>query len=189
MSSFPTRPKLGPLHRRARELLCAATSKPVAVGCTAVISNRLVLSSVRPAVAREHGFDNWTAMAHYVRLAGPDDLERALLLADAAALSALLDADAASVTTKIGGLVPLLVLLRRSTGSAIDIRRCARLLLDAGADPNSFARERGGLSRRSALLYAVQRRDLELIRLLIERGATRDDEAAEALLAGDGVSR
>jgi hypothetical protein len=43
------------------------------------------------------------------------------------------------------------VLLRRSTGSPADVRSCAHLLLDAGADPNSRTIEWGGEGQTSAL--------------------------------------
>jgi ankyrin repeat protein len=56
------------------------------------------------------------------------------------------------------------------------VRTAARLLLDAGADPNSHAIEWGGEGQMSALFGAVERGDLELVRLLLERGATSDDD-------------
>ena len=104
-------------------------------------------------------------------------LEHALAPADPAALSELLQAEPAAATTEVGGLPPLLMLLRRSTGSPADVRACARLLLDAGADPNSHTLEWGGEGRMTALFDAVERRDLELARLLLERGAERDEDA------------
>jgi ankyrin repeat protein len=103
--------------------------------------------------------------------------EHALALADPAALSELLQAEPAAATTEVGGLPPLLTLLRRSTGSPADVRACARLLLDAGADPNSHTVEWGGEGRMTALFDAVERRDLELARLLLERGAEREEDA------------
>ena len=57
------------------------------------------------------------------------------------------------------------------------MRECASLLLDAGADPNSHTVEWGGEGQMTALFGAVERRDLELARLLIERGAERDEDA------------
>jgi len=104
-------------------------------------------------------------------------LERALLRADVAALSTLLEADPGAAIAAIDGLPPLLVLLRRSAGSRADIRRCARLLLDVGADPDSHTVEWGGEGQMSTLFAAVERADTELAELLVERGATRDDYA------------
>jgi ankyrin repeat protein len=104
-------------------------------------------------------------------------LERALLRADVPALSRLLEEDPGAATAAVDGLRPLLALLRRSTGSRADVRSCARLLLDAGADPNSHTIEWGGEGQMSALYDAVERGDLELARLLLERGAARDDDA------------
>jgi ankyrin repeat protein len=106
-----------------------------------------------------------------------DELERALVIADRSGLAALLEADPAAATAPVGGLPPLLVLLRRSTGPAADVRECARLLLDAGADPNSQTTEWGGESQMTALYSAVERSDVGLARLLIDRGAERDDDA------------
>lgn len=54
------------------------------------------------------------------------------------------------------------MLLRRSTGSPSDVRDCARLLLDAGGDPNSHKVEWGGEGQMTALFDAVERSDLEL---------------------------
>jgi Ankyrin repeats (3 copies)/Ankyrin repeats (many copies) len=92
-------------------------------------------------------------------------------------LAPLLDADPAAATTSVAGLPPLLALLRRSTGTPADVRRCAELLLDTGADPGSRAAENGGEWYRSALFEAVERRDLTLARLLVERGTTPDEDA------------
>lgn len=112
---------------------------------------------------------------HHVQALALTGVERALMLADPQALAAHLGADPAAATTPVDGLVPLLALLRRSTGTPSGVRRCAELLLDAGADPNSRV-EHDGWSQ-SALFDAVQRRDLALIRLLLDRGATSDEDA------------
>jgi ankyrin repeat protein len=74
-------------------------------------------------------------------------------------------------------LPPLLLLLRRSTGTAPDVRSAARRLLAAGADPNSHTIEWGGEGRMSALFAAVDRGDTALVELLLEYGATKDDDA------------
>jgi hypothetical protein len=103
-----------------------------------------------------------------------EGIERALVLADPTAVAELLPAAA---TAPVDGLPPLIMLLRRSTGSAGDVRACTRLLLDAGADPNSHTVEWGGEGQMTALFDAVERRDLQLARLLIERGAERDEDA------------
>ncbi|MGH3751917.1 MAG: ankyrin repeat domain-containing protein [Pseudonocardiaceae bacterium] len=69
------------------------------------------------------------------------------------------------------------MLLRRSIGSPADVRSGARLLLDAGADPDSHTIEWGGEGQMSALFDAVERGNLALVRLLVERGAAKDDDA------------
>ena len=104
-------------------------------------------------------------------------MERALVLADPATLVAHLRADPTAVTTPVADLPPLLALLRRSTSSSADVRACAELLLDAGADPNSHTPQDGGEWSISALFDAVERRDLRLVRLLLGRGATPDEDA------------
>jgi ankyrin repeat protein len=99
------------------------------------------------------------------------------VLDDPAALAAALRESPAVATTPIEGLPPLLALLRRSTGTPADVRACAELLLDAGADPNSHTVEWGGEGRMTALYDAVERGDLQLARLLIEHGAEREEDA------------
>ncbi len=77
----------------------------------------------------------------------------------------------------VADLPPLLALLRHSTAPQMDVRRDARALLDAGADPNSHTVEWGGEGQMSALFAAVDRGDVGLVELLLEYGATRDDDA------------
>lgn len=55
------------------------------------------------------------------------------------------------------------------------MRRCAELLLDAGADVDSHTVEDGWY--QTALFAAVERSDLTLVRLLLDRGATADEDA------------
>lgn len=104
-------------------------------------------------------------------------IERALVLADRRELADILHADRSAATEPIGGKPPLLTLLRSSTGTPGQVRACAELLLDAGADPNSHTVEWGGEGQQTALFDAVERGDLVLARLLLERGASRDDDA------------
>jgi ankyrin repeat protein len=51
------------------------------------------------------------------------------------------------------------------------VRDCARLLLDAGASPNSHTVEWSGEGRQTALFDAVERHDLDLVRLLLDHGS------------------
>jgi Ankyrin repeats (3 copies)/Ankyrin repeat len=128
-------------------------------------------------LARLYGFGSWPKLVQHVQAATLNGVERALVVADVAMLTAHLTVDPAAATRDVDGLAPLLVLLRRSIGSSADVRRCAELLLDAAADPNSHTVEWGGEGQRSALYDAVDRGDLALARLLIDRGATKDDDA------------
>lgn len=116
--------------------------------------------------------------SRHVHAATLHGIERALVLADASALAALLHTDPMAATAPVDALAPLLVLLRRSIGGAsADVLQCARLLLDAGADPDSHTIEWDGQGRMSALFGAVERGDLRLVRLLVERGAAKDEDA------------
>jgi ankyrin repeat protein len=135
------------------------------------------LSQAQRELAREYGFASWPQLVHHVQASSLEGIERALVLADTRALTGLLHADPTAATMTVDGLAPLLVLLRRSIGPPADVRTCARLLLDVGADPDSHTLEWGGEGRRSALFDAIERGDLPLARLLVERGATKDEDA------------
>jgi ankyrin repeat protein len=162
VTALPPRPSLEYLRKQAK-----ARKRERAIG----------LSRAQHEVAREHGFDSWPKLVRHVHASGLVGIERALALADTSALSSLLSADPASATARVDGLAPLLVLLRRSIGTPTDVRTCARLLLDAGADPDSHTVEWAGEGRMTALFDAVERGDVALTRLLIERGAGRDEDA------------
>jgi ankyrin repeat protein len=137
----------------------------------------IALSQAQHELAREYGFGSWSKLVHEIQASQLDGIERALVLADPPALAAVLEADQASATGEITGLPPLLVLLRHSIGSPADVRYCTGLLLDAGANPDSHTVERGEGGRMSALFAAVERGDLALVRLLLEAGATSDEDA------------
>ncbi len=162
MPGLPERPSLEHLRKQAK-----ARKRGRAIS----------LSAVQHELAREYGFGSWPKLVRHVRAGALEGIERALVLADAPALSALLHADPAAATAQVGELVPLLVLLRRTLGSPADVRSCAQRLLDAGADPNSHTIEECGQGRITALRDAVEHGDLALVRLLVERGATKDDDA------------
>lgn len=137
----------------------------------------IALSQAQHELAREYGFDSWPRLAHHVQTVTLTGMERALVLADPAMLLSHLRTDATAATIPVADLPPLLALLRRATGTAADVRRCAELLLDAGADPAGHTIEDGGQYQLSALFAAVERNDLALVRLLLDRGATTDEDA------------
>ena len=161
MPDLPARPSLEHLRKQAK-------ARRRAKG--------IELSRAQFEIAREYGFGSWPRLVHHVEAAGLTGIERALVLGSPAELAAFLAAPGAA-TTPIGGLPPLLVLLRRSTGTPADVRACVELLLDAGADPSSHETENGGEWHRSALYEAVRRSDLALARLLLDRGAVHDEDA------------
>jgi hypothetical protein len=160
MPTLPARPSLQHLRKQAKALRR---------------ERDIPLHRAQHEIARSYGFASWARLVRHVEAAGLEGIERALALADPHALAPLLTADTA--TAPVGGLPPLLALLRRSTGAPADVRRCAGMLLAAGADANSRSAEDGGEWHRSALFEAVERRDLALARLLVEHGATPDEDA------------
>ena len=139
--------------------------------------HRVALTQAQFDLAREYGFDSWPKLVHHVQATGLTGIVRALVIADSATLARTLDADPAAATAPVDGMPPLLVLLRRSTGSPAEVRECARLLLAAGADPDSHTVEWDGEGRMSALFAAVERGDLPLTRLLVDHGAVKDEDA------------
>ena len=135
------------------------------------------LSRAQHDIAREYGFDSWPKLVHHVQATRLQGIERALVLADSAALTTTLQIDPTAATTPVDGLVPLILLLRRSIGTPAGVYECATQLLDAGADPDSHTVEWDGEGRMSALFDAVERGDVRLVKLLAERGATKDEDA------------
>ncbi|WP_233159145.1 ankyrin repeat domain-containing protein [Pseudonocardia sp. MH-G8] len=162
MPVLPERPSLPHLRKQAKALRRA---------------HALPLHLAQHELARSYGFASWPRLVRHVESIGLQGVERALVLADPASLAPLLSADPAAATAPVAGLPPLLVLLRRATGAPADVRRCAELLLDAGADAGNRTAEDGGDWYRSALFEAVERHDLALARLLVARGATPDEDA------------
>jgi ankyrin repeat protein len=137
------------------------------------------LAGAQYELAREYGFPSWPRLVRHVQALGLEGIERQLAVADPEGLEAALAAHPAAVHEALDGLVPLLYLLRRSMGSGADVRACARLLLDAGADANAFTHEveEGGDWDFYAVRSAVDRDDAALIELLIDHGAERDEDA------------
>jgi 8-oxo-dGTP pyrophosphatase MutT (NUDIX family)/ankyrin repeat protein len=99
--------------------------------------------------------------------------------ADPEPLAQALAGDPGSVDPPVDGLVPLLYLLRRSAATGAAVRECTRLLLEAGADANASTQEveEWGDWDFTAVRSAVDRDDAELVRLLVDHGAERDDDA------------
>jgi hypothetical protein len=113
----------------------------------------------------------------------------ALQSADAGALAALLRDDPAAAVAPVGGQLPLLVLLMPLGGGPAGVKpgtlRCVQLLLNAGADPSSHTLSAFS-SRTSALGLAISAGNVELARLLLERGAeVGEDEFGDAAVAAE----
>jgi ankyrin repeat protein len=137
------------------------------------------LAEAQHRLARDYGFPSWPRLVRHVCAVGLDGVERQLSLADPEGVRAAITADPGAATRPVDGLVPLLYLLRRSRGSGADVRECARILLEAGADPNAFTHEAedGGAWDFYAVRSAVDRGDAALVKLLLAHGAERDDDA------------
>jgi ankyrin repeat protein len=138
------------------------------------------LSVAQHRVARDYGFASWPRLVRHVRAVGLGGIERHLALADHEGLGGSIATDPGAVERPVDGLVPLLYLLRRSQGGGADVRACARLLLEAGADPNAFTRETEASGETwdfYAVRSAVDRGDAALVELLVAHGADRDDDA------------
>lgn len=162
MPDLPTRPSLEFLRKRAKRRRR---------------ERHIGLALAQLEIAREHGFDSWPQLVRHVRATGLKGIERALTLADPELLSSLFDADGAVATRPLVGVFPLISLLRDSSGTPSDIRRCAELLIDAGADPSSATPSEDGEWELTASYFAVERHDLTLLKLLVARGAAPDDDA------------
>ena len=114
------------------------------------------LADAQYELARAYGFPSWPRLVRHVQALGLEGIERHLAVADPAGLAAVLATDPSAVDEPVDGLVPLLYLLRRSAGTGADVRECARVLLEAGADAERVhARGRG---RRVGLLRRPERR-------------------------------
>lgn len=159
MSQLPARPSMEHLRKQAKALRRA---------------RGIALTRAQLEIAREYGFESWPRLVRHVEAAGLEGIARALMLADAAELLATPE-----LGVSIEDLPPLLYLLRRSAGSGADVRECARILLDAGADPNAHTveQEDWGTWTFYAVRSAVDRDDAALVRMLVERGAMRDADA------------
>lgn len=135
------------------------------------------LAKAQREIAQEYGFASWPRLVRHVRATGLSGKERALALADPSALHEILVGDPTAATAAMGGVAPLIALLRDSGGSPGDVRRCAELLLDAGADPASTTPSDDGEWQLTTAYLAVERADLALLTLLVDRGAEPDDDA------------
>lgn len=140
-------------------------------------SQGIGLAHAQRELAAEYGFASWPQLVRHVQTAGLTGLERALALADVSALQALLAESQSAVTTPVDGVSPLIRLLRDSIGAPGDVRSCAVLLLDAGANARLTVPSDDGEWELTTCYFAVERQDLSLLKLLLDRGAEPDDDA------------
>jgi Ankyrin repeats (3 copies) len=136
------------------------------------------LSDAQLAVARELGARSWPALVR--SLEARDAFRAALVGGDADAVRATLASDPGAATRPVGGREPLLHVTYSDEGTD-GLVACARLLLEAGADPNA-AWEDEEYERMSALDGAA--RDPRMTALLVEAGADLNDARALRAAAG-----
>ncbi len=135
------------------------------------------LARAQHEIATSYGFASWPRLVRHVRSLDLQGIERALALADPEALGTLLTDRPELARAPIGDLPPLLVLLRDSDGAPSDLRACAGLLLEAGADPNAAIEFDDDEWRMTTLFLATGKHDLSLVRMLLAAGAAPDEDA------------
>ncbi len=162
MSDLPARPSLEHLRKQAK-----VYRREHGVG----------LARAQHQIAVSYGFASWPRLVRHVQASALSGIERMLTLADPDELESALQRDSSVALAPVSEMSPLIVLLRRSNGSPSDVRRCAQLLLDSGADPNSAVEPEGGGWEMSALYFAVERRDLTLVRLMLSARAVPNEDA------------
>src|SRR5580704_4478914 len=158
MADLPAKPSLDHLRRQARDLLRAARAgDTTAAGRIRAVADALTLASAQLAVAREYGFASWTRLRDEVTARTASLARQAEAFCEAS--------------------------IRDGTGRAARLLAVARMLLDAGADPNGRTGEAGGHGGWTPLRCAVAGAANPLItRLLLERGAVPGDH--DLYLAG-----
>jgi ankyrin repeat protein len=162
--------------RREAKLLLRAARAGDAAALARIGTTAPRLSDAQFAVARGLGARSWPALVREAE--AREAFAAALVRGDVAAVAATLAADPDAATRSVRGRKPLLHVTSSDAEQAVD---CARLLLEAGADPNS-SREDDGHEHVSALAGAA--RDPRMAALLIEAGADVDDARALRAAAG-----
>jgi ankyrin repeat protein len=162
--------------RREAKLLLRAARAGDAAALARIGRPAPQLSDAQLSVARELGARSWPAL---VRAAAEREaFAAALARGDVGSVAATLAADPGAARRPVAGREPL---LHVTSSDAEDAPACARLLLRAGADPNS-SREDDEHQRVSAL--AGSARNPRMAALLIEEGADVDDAPALRAAAG-----
>ncbi len=129
MPDLPARPSLEHLRKQAK-----VYRREHGVG----------LARAQHQIAVGYGFASWPRLVRHVQANALLGIERMLTLADPVELGSALQRDPSVALALVSEMSPLIVLLRRSNGTPSDVRRCAQLLLDVGADPNSAVEPEGG---------------------------------------------
>lgn len=131
---------------------------------------RATLRDVQHALARERGYESWSALTKVVVDSGSSETPLAALLAaaergDESAVAAILDEHPRIINER--GALPGHTGLRTALHFGVRHEAVVRTLLDRGADPN--VRDEG--DNAFPIHFAAERGDLPIVKLLIEHGA------------------
>jgi ankyrin repeat protein len=224
--SLPERPDLAQLKRRAKELLHAHARREVSAAARLTARHpRLAglaerealalpvrLADAQLVIAREHGFESWSALKHVVQCAarvarhqphpGFGAALAALDAGDAPALAALLARQPELARARTNLAPPfdyftgatLLHHVAWNPSRAAPVPRSvvalARLLLEHGAEVDALTLGPGGGTTLGLVLTSKAASDADasgaLIELLLARGATLDLAGSAAVIPGLG---
>jgi hypothetical protein len=162
--------------RREAKLLLRAARAGDAAALARIGTTAPQLSDAQFAIARGLGARSWPELVREAE--AREAFAAALVRGDVEAVAATLAADPGAASRPLGSREPLLYVTSSDAEHAVD---CARLLLQAGADPNS-SWEDDEHERESALAGAA--RDPRMTALLIKGGADVDDVRALRTAAG-----
>lgn len=184
--SLPDRPNLEHLKSQAKDLLKAYLRRePTAVARLGAVSTDPKLHDAQFVIAREYGFKSWDALRAHVTtvlLSQDESFEAACSLGNVDEVKRRLAEDP-SLVHKVGssGKLPIVTTcfspLLKVKETRAQLVETARVLLDAGADPNSFWLNPDFGSYKEACLYGATgvNNCPELARMLLETGADPDD--------------
>ncbi|MBX7131146.1 MAG: ankyrin repeat domain-containing protein [Fimbriimonadaceae bacterium] len=183
--SLPDRPNLEHLKSQAKDLLKAFYRGDAdAIERLGPLSAEPKLHDAQFALARDYGFKSWDALRAQVtriNLGQDDSFEAACALGRVEEVARRLGEDA-TLVNRVGkdGKAPLVVTcfspLLRVDETRSALVQTARVLLDAGADPNAYWIDPNGDYKAACLYGATGVNNVpELARMLLEAGASPDD--------------
>jgi ankyrin repeat protein len=204
LKPLPDRPSIEQYTKQARDLLKSGDSERIARSHPHAPASA-TLADAQLVIAREHGFESWANFVEAIRdLSGKDSLfskfERAadaIVAGEEAKLKSLLDENPDLIHARSGRVHHAALIhyigangfenyRQKTPPNAVTI---AKILLDAGADPNAIADCYGKSSVLLLVASSVHPKragvQIELMQLLLDRGAKIDGVNA-ALHNGHG---